>query len=235
VERHQIVSCGIEKIKYIAEINDFFTLEIFQMPEYAIILPDDLLANAKVVAQRNSILPSLPKGKVFAEIGVALGDFSEIVLKTCEPSKFIAIDHFSLHGAPQMWGGKVGEALGDREHLDFIKDRFREEIGCGKFVTMQGDSVKMLSLLDDASIDIFYVDANHSYDSVKAELDVIKHKVADGGWIILNDYIMADWLTNDPYGVVQATNEFMVREGWEMRFFALHTGMFCDVALTKVR
>ncbi len=51
----------------------------------------------------------------------------------------------------------------------------------------------------------------------------------------MNDYIIEDWLTRERYGVVQTTNEFIIRERWEMVYFALHNGMFCDVVLRKLR
>ena len=68
---------------------------------------------------------------------------------------------------------------------------------------------------------------------MSAELAIIKDKVRPSGLIILNDYIMHDFTTDTMYGVVQATNAFMIDEGWEMVCLALHTGMFCDVALRK--
>jgi hypothetical protein len=89
--------------------------------------------------------------------------------------------------------------------------------------------------LEDKSVDVFYVDANHTYESVSAELSIIKRKITDDGFIIMNDYIMNEaGFSNAPYGVIQATNEFMISENWEMTYFALQPYMYCDVVLRKV-
>ena len=68
----------------------------------------------------------------------------------------------------------------------------------------------------------------------EAELALIQQKIRPEGWIILNDYLMTDWIGGETYGVVQATNEFMIAQGWEMLYFALHTAMYCDVVLRRV-
>jgi hypothetical protein len=47
----------------------------------------------------------------------------------------------------------------------------------------------------------------------------------------MNDYIMRD--LGGEYGVIHATNEFMIAENWEMIYFALEQNMFCDVVLRK--
>jgi hypothetical protein len=197
-------------------------------------LPDHLLRNARVLSARDAILPLLPKGKVICEVGVGLGDFSDRFIRVCEPKTFIAIDLFDLHLLSELWEKPISAYFGDRTHGAFFRDRFAELIRQRRMLVLEGDSAAMLSGLADRSVDIFYVDANHFYESVSRELSIIKDKVADDGLIILNDYIMtAAGYDNVPYGVIQATNEFMVRENWEMIYFALHNYMYCDVVLRK--
>jgi len=198
-------------------------------------IPAELLRNARVLSNREEILPLLPKRKVFVEIGVALGDFSELILRECDVEKFVAIDLFVLHNAKKMWGGRVQEVLQGQNHEDFYRQRFEQHVSDGRMEIIKGDSIDALQKIPDQGADIFYVDANHSYDAVKSELSIIKKKITPSGWIILNDYTMVDWLTGEQYGVIQATNEFMIDEKWEMIYFALHNGMFCDVALRKVQ
>lgn len=203
-------------------------------PAYASKLPKELLRNCRVLADRSEILPLIPKGKVFCEIGVALGDFTERVFAVCAPSKYYAIDLFLLHGAPQMWDGRVGRELNGRRHVEYYRSRFSNEVKSGAMEIMVGDSAPILEKLSPRSIDIFYINANHSYPSVQNELRLIKSKAAPGAWIIVNDYTMADWLTNTRYGVVQATHDFMIEDSWEMIYLALHTAMFCVIVIKKL-
>lgn len=194
-------------------------------------LTNELICNAKVLSSRLDILPFLPKGGIYCEVGVAFGDFSAEFLKVCEPAKFFAIDLFNLEQYPKTLGY---ERLNGNPHLVFYKQRFNDRISDGTVKLLIGNSTNCLELMDDKSIDVFYVDAWHSYEAVSSELSLIKDKIKPDGWIILNDYTMCDVTCHFEYGVVQAVNEFMVEEGWKMVFLALDPLMFCDVALKKI-
>lgn len=199
------------------------------------ILPDRLLMNARILPNRDAILPLLPKCKIIAEIGVALGNFSQQIMDVCQPGRFIAIDRFDLHTIPELWGRPTVELFSGTTHREFYHRRFADAVVAEKMMLLQGDSAAMIAELEDESVDIFYVDADHSYEAVKRDLSAISRKIRPDGTIILNDYIMTDIVAgNAPYGVVPATNEFMISQNWEMRYFALHAQMYCDVALCKV-
>lgn len=197
-------------------------------------LPEHLLANARLLPDRDAILPVVPKHKVIAEVGVALGDFSDAFIRICEPRHFIGIDLFDVHNMAELWGQPTKALFSGGTHGAFYRKRFAGLIDQGKVTVLEGDSVASLAKLDDASLDIVYVDADHQYDSVKRELEIIRRKIKDDGWIILNDYIMNEaGFSNAAYGVIQATNEFMIAENWEMIYFAFQSYMYCDVVLRK--
>ncbi len=164
---------------------------------------------------------------------MALGDFSAQVMQGGAIDRFIAVDLFTLHQYPEMWGGRIGQELNGRSHADYFRDRFAKEIAMERLELLEGNSTDMLELLPDGSVDVFYVDAHHSYDAVSAELAIIHRKIAPGGWIWLNDYIMHDYMTDTQYGVVQATNNFMIEQNWEMLYLCLQAGMYCDVVIRK--
>ena len=195
-------------------------------------LPAELLAHARLLPDRDAILPLLPTGGVIAEIGVALGDFSQKLLEICTPSHFIAVDLFDAHTHPLFWDRDPIELFGGLTHAAFYRRRFAQPIAAGRMRVMEGDSAGQLELLEDASVDIFYVDADHSLAGVTRDLEVIRRKIRTAGVIVMNDYIMRD--LGGEYGVIHATNAFMIAERWEMVYFALEPNMFCDVALRKL-
>jgi hypothetical protein len=199
------------------------------------VLPAHLLSNARILPKRDDILPLLPKGGVFVEVGVALGDYSKQILRVCEPDLFIGLDIFTIHESKMIWGKPVAEVMGGKTHGEFYRDRFKTEIETGRMQVMEGDSSKSLAKLDDASIDIAYLDADHTYDFVRNELALLNRKVNQTGWIILNDYTMGNIKFGGfkRFGVIQAAHEFMMAEGWEMIYLALHPNMYCDVALRR--
>ena len=91
-----------------------------------------------------------------------------------------------------------------------------------------------LAALPDRSVDVLYLDAWNGYVGVRYILDIMREKISDNGWIVVNDYIMFDHNKNERFGVVQAVNEFLVAEQWEMLYLALHPEMYCDVVLRKI-
>ncbi|WP_188607748.1 class I SAM-dependent methyltransferase [Chelatococcus reniformis] len=199
------------------------------------VLPESHLRRSRVVSDRNAALALWPKNAVIAEVGVALGGFSEAILTTCRPSRFLAIDRFDLHELPELWGAPITDHFGNLTHAEFYRKRFSTEIEQGLVHLLKGDSAAVISTLPDASVDLFYVDADHTYEGVWRDLEAILPKVKPDGWIVMNDYIPAETgLSNEPYGVIQATNEFMVKHGWEMIYFALAYVMYCDVGLRRL-
>ncbi len=206
------------------------------LPPEALPLPPHLLDCASVLPDRTAILPLLPKGAVFAEVGVAAGDFSALVLSVCEPSLFIAVDLFRLHEVPSLWGRPTTEVFAGRSHGDAYRSRFAPQIAAGRMRVLEGDSAACLDTLAPASVDIVYLDAEHDHDSVRRDLAAAHRVVAEDGWIILNDYVIVPGLDEPTlYGVVHAAHEFMTRHDWGMQYLALQTRMFCDVALRPAR
>jgi len=199
-------------------------------------LPPHLLRDARVLSRRADILPFLPKSGTVVEVGVAVGDYTALMLDICRPSRFVAIDIFTLHEFPMIWDRTCAEVFGGGTHEAQYRARFRREIEAGLVQVMRSDSRAALSGLEDGSIDVLYLDAEHSYESVRGELEAASRKMKPDGWIVLNDYIMNDIGTSfAPYGVIQAAHEFMLADGWEMAFLALHPLMYCDVALRKAK
>ncbi|HLY57350.1 MAG TPA: class I SAM-dependent methyltransferase, partial [Stellaceae bacterium] len=135
------------------------------------VLPGRLLQGARILPQRNALLRLLPTDGVFVEVGVALGDFSARILKQCRPRRFIAIDIFTIHESPAIWGKPTAEIFGGRSHEQFYRDRFAGPIAEGRVEVLSGDSLDSLERLDDASADVIYLDADHSYEAVSKELE----------------------------------------------------------------
>jgi hypothetical protein len=196
-------------------------------------LPSDLVRNARVLPDRLAALPLWPTGATIVEVGVALGGFTAEVLNVCRPRRFIAIDRFDLHELDTLWGQPTRELFANRTQRTAYEARFAAEIASGTLQVIQGDSAPSIASLPDDSVDVFYVDADHRYAGVRADLEALRPKVKADGWVVMNDYIPADTFSQEPMGVIQATNEFMIEHGWEMAYFAFAPVMYCDVGLRR--
>lgn len=197
-------------------------------------LPQQLVQQARVCANRYEVLQLLPKGGTAVEVGVAYGDFTDHILEQLQPQRFIAIDTFGIQAGNEPWGRKLLEE-GRCTHLEYYQGKFRPWIEKGIMTCKQGLSWEMLRQLPDRSVDYLYVDADHSYASVRKEIDAFKSKIKEGGLVQFNDYTYFDQNALMPYGVPKAVHEFMQEEGYEMLYLCLHPQGFYDVVVRKAR
>ena len=195
-------------------------------------LPAHLFENSRVVNSREDVLQWLPKGGVIAEVGVAYGNFSALLLEQLQPDKFIAIDTFAFTAGNEPWKQTF---LKDSSlsHKDFYERKFQKEIENGKVEMHAGLSWEMLAALPDKSLDYLYLDAGHSYDEVVKDIEQVKKKIKDTGIIQFNDYTLFDAFAFIPYGVPKAVNEFMIAENYELLFLCMHQQFFCDVVVRR--
>jgi predicted O-methyltransferase YrrM len=187
-----------------------FGVVVFPAPAQ---LKPEHVRNARVFADRYDYLTHMPKGKRVAEVGVWKGDYSDHILRYTTPKQ--------LH-------------LFDLDLARFsVRERFAEEAATKRVVFHEGDAAELLETLPDGYFDWIYVDAGHDYASVRADASVCARKVAPGGLLVFNDYLFWSHTEARPYGVVQVVNEMCVNEGWVVKAFSLHAGMYCDIAITR--
>lgn len=190
-------------------------------------LPMHVFTNCKLLPNRNAVLPFLPKQMVIAEVGVAYGEFSREIIDVANPSKFYAIDYYQ---GEEFWGRNTFEK-NKLSHEDYIKQQFNKEIEQGIFYTKKGLSWDVLNTFSDNFFDYVYLDAGHDYESVKKDIEVLLKKVKNGGVIQFNDYIIYDWVSKLPYGVVKAVDELLQNNQHEVLYYCLHKGGFNDIVV----
>jgi predicted O-methyltransferase YrrM len=189
---------------------------------------------AKLFASRADLIRSLApdmSGKAIAEVGVAFGDFSEVLLRELNPAHFVAFDLFNIHVWPSIWGKKPSDTFGGKTHPEFYRERFSSHN-----ITLEpGMSWETLPTYPDGFFDLIYVDADHEYQGVHRDAEIAARKIKLDGILVFNDYIMYDHAADIAYGVVQAVNELVVAQDFRVIGFALERNMFCDIAITKAR
>ena len=170
--------------------------------------------NCKIVPARAELLKTcLPKQAVVAELGTDKGDFAAMILDVSLPAELHIID---------------------KTLANFRRSAFASAIDCGTVRLHESNSVDAMRKFPDRYFDWIYIDADHSYEGARDDLDIAKKKVKTDGLLVLNDYIFWSHRELAPYGVVQAVNEFCLAEDWELLFLALHPEMYNDVVLRKI-
>jgi hypothetical protein len=126
-------------------------------------LPDSFFENSRVCGSRENVLQKLPRGGVIAEVGVAYGYFTALLLQWLKPEKFIAIDTFAFTANSEPWNHTILKDS-NLSHKEFYKNKFQNEIEEGQLEIHAGLSWEMLAKLPDKSIDYLYLDAGHTYE-----------------------------------------------------------------------
>lgn len=196
-------------------------------------IPQENLLESRVYSNRTAMLEALPikVGGRALEIGVALGDFSRTIIDLMRPDVFYAADIFQMHEVESHWGTPSSVLFKGMTHEGFFRDRFKND----PVNVLAGPSSQTLSQIEDKSLDLIYVDAEHTYDPVKADGETGLRKLRSGGIMIFNDYTLFDQYMGVPYGVVRAVNELVHEYDLEVLGLALEINMFCDIAVRKRR
>jgi len=184
-------------------------------------LKEENIRNLKTLLNREELIKNMPGKKVVAEIGVDHGDFSQIILDITSPAKLYLID---------CWAD-------DRYHIglkNLVEDKFSNEIDKGVVNINVGLSTDVLVTFPDNHFDWVYLDTNHTYQTTKAELAILKSKVVSGGIIAGHDYTIGNWVSGFRYGVIEAVNEFCVTENWEIIFLTAEADHYRSFAIRKI-
>jgi len=159
---------------------------------------------------RDALLARLPRGGVGAEVGVWRGEFSRRLLETARPEKLYLIDpwEFQAEFGDCWYGGLRAKSQAD---MDAIHDEVRDAFGSRPDVVIaRGYSVDVLGGYPDGRFDWIYIDGNHYYDPVLADLRLARAKVRPGGLITGDDY---DWKPDEGFPVQRAVADFAAEAG----------------------
>jgi hypothetical protein len=140
----------------------------------------------QIFDNRNEMISSFEKDLIIAELGVFEGDFSKDIKKICKPKKLFLVDLFDGY-----FGS--GDKDGKNYHYVQLEDEMSKLI---KFFendetvsVIKNSTSEFLNSLDDNYLDIVYIDADHSYNSVLEDLRLSYKKVKTGGLICGHDYV----------------------------------------------
>ena len=195
-------------------------------------LRQEHLSRARLYADRDSMIEdlTLPRGGVIGEVGVALGDFSRVLIRTLEPRLLVAFDLFQLHKLDALWGRATTEIFQNRTHTEFYERAMAE---FPQTVIEEGPSTESLARYSDHFFDLLYIDADHTYDGVARDAALATQKLKIDGVLVFNDYIMCDHVTYCEYGIVPVVNSLVVEDGWHVIGYALQHQLFCDIAIKR--
>ena len=166
-------------------------------------------------AARLAVLHAMPRGSVCAEIGVWRGSFSALILEIVAPRRLHLIDPWEFHaGEPETWEG--GRLARTQEDMDQVFQGVARRFAAHPEVTIHRvRSEDAVRLFAEGELDWVYVDGDHHYQSVRADLELYLPAVSPGGFIAGDDYF---WGPELGLPVKQAVNEVVANGSLEMVF-----------------
>lgn len=143
------------------------------------------------MVDRSFIFKYLPQNSIGLEIGVWKGEFSEQILQHLTPLKLYLCDPWQFTPQfPDRWYG--GTQAHSQEDMDQIFDRVQQKLQHYTDKTsisyLRTTSNLLPDLIAPQSLDWCYIDGDHSYDQVLADLNICFDLVKPGGLITGDDY-----------------------------------------------
>lgn len=197
-----------------------------------------------VLTERENLVSFLPEGAVGAEIGVAHGDFSEVLLDRARPARLHLIDPWSYLESDDLSAIRYLQevsssaaslalptvsALGDEQYRA-VQQRLA---GRPEVVFSRQVSYKAAREFPDRYFDFVYIDGNHTYEYVFRDLLDFAPKIKDDGLLMGHDFFEDAFASEQHYGVIDAVHRFLRRAGEDYQLVCLTYEPFSSYVIAK--
>ena len=167
---------------------------------------------------------------VYAELGVFDGAFSREIIDTLNPKSLILIDYFQgAIGSGDQDGNNFHTIDLNKKYYELLKQYKNHS----SIKIIKGDSTEELNNFSNNYFDMIYIDADHSYEGCKKDLNVAYKKIKNGGWILGHDYAFNPKKTKNKwdFGVKRAVDQFCIRHQLSINAKALDGCVSYDIQI----
>lgn len=144
-----------------------------------------------------AIIRRLPPQAKVVEVGVLVGALSEFLLRARKDITLYMVDSWQTADKQPDHYKATGDVHANhsdparvRSHRAEAENRARHFPGRARVMAMA--SIEAAASFPDASLDHVFLDADHSYVGVNADIDAWLPKIKPGGWIGGHDYKNTD-------------------------------------------
>jgi hypothetical protein len=151
--------------------------------------------------------------QVAVEVGTYKGDFAVSMIDQLNPAMFYAVDPLRLF--PGM-NSRPGYEFVRQSLLDRLADQVKHKMSVRGHALIRETSEKASQQFEDNSIDVVYLDADHSYTGCSNDIDFWFPKVREGGILAGHDYCNGNVAKGHVYGVIQAVAQLVDEHDFEL-------------------
>ena len=180
-----------------------------------------------VYDNRLEMLDIIPKGGTVAELGVFAGDFAAEIIARCQPKFFEMVDLWpdNCFSADEN-GGNPRLFTKGNDLVKLVHGRFAGKDAGVSVTGYRYSTTDWFAMQGSATFDFIYIDADHTYPAVKADLKEAWRCLRRGGYLGGHDYsVNPAKVVNAEYyshmGVKAAVDEFMADKGIPMHGLAM--------------
>jgi len=152
------------------------------------------------------VLDSLGLNGIGIEIGVRIGEFSEILLRNTKLKQICFLDAWKEY-PPDLYQDLANCSQQEQDQRYAITVNKLKRYG-DRARIIRKDCVDAVNDFEDCYFDFIYIDANHEYQYIKRDINDWYPKLKAGGLFSGHDYIDDCVKSNGSFGVKGAVNEF---------------------------
>jgi len=150
-----------------------------------------------------NLLKTIHNPSVYIEIGMAMGFHIETILKNHNNITCYGIDPYVPYDPTDGFNqiGTIEKTLSIQENFDLFCESVTNRLSkYSNFKHIRQSSAIAYKLFDDNSVDLIFVDGDHTHDAVKNDCELWWNKIKPGGIMCWDDYYWD--------GVRRAVDEF---------------------------
>lgn len=169
---------------------------------------------SKYMGRAEALLRRIPPDAKGAEVGVFEGEMSAYLFEKNKTLNLILVDTWKqpAPNSPYRLSGDLKAQLSQR---DYNSAKEKTIVNTSSFSErrkiIQSTSIEASNQIENESLDFVFIDADHTYDAVKADIQAWLPKIKPGGYLCGHDFLFSD--KNKAFGVKRAVEEAVVQLG----------------------
>ena len=140
--------------------------------------------------------------KIIVEVGTEQGKFAAEICRDNPQAKLYCVDPYMAYDRYEQHQ--------TQDKLDRFLAEAQERLALHNVMFLRMTSLEGAQFFRDGELDAVFIDANHAYEYVKADIEAWAPKVRRGGMVCGHDYKPEGQERKPlPFGVIQAVNEYV--------------------------